>query len=294
MIPIAFKIKLKLTDDIDVGYYDVEVMRAKPVVDHFVQRIGKRFAERYGYRFSLRERYLLFNLVLGILNRIALSHAKLKLAVIATDGRLSTQQLKFNLQHYFSAYIERVDAKVLYELELMDDLDYDYYLCMDYGKHMKIDYRPIYFADEKLTESKYIASLEQIFYAAYGYDRALPKPEYVEIDARYKFKVFPVENYLAEGPGCAQIALGSKAEAKLCLNFSAKRESVRIFSFAKPDDYTLYGEKYFIVIELRIDGNKQKLKMILNVVDSITDDIQILNAGRKNPDTSYRRFIVAR
>lgn len=276
MIPISLKIKLRLSDDVDLGFHHASTMVSRPVLRFFIQKLGDEFFERYGYRFSAREQYLIFNIFLGIVNRIVLPHDKLKLAVIAIDGRLSTQQLKFNLQHHFSEFIDKIETKVLYELNAMKKPQYDYYLCMEYGKNMKIDYKPIYFADEGMTEREYVAALKNIFFNAYGYDRILPAIEYMQIADKHKFNVFPIEEYLDEAGGYERITIGCGDTARLYLKLNCGKESVRIFYFAHPDDITLYGEKYFIIVSMKIDDDKYKLKMMLNVLDRVSANSDIL------------------
>lgn len=292
MIPIGLKMEFRLSDDVDLGFHNMKAMKNRPVLSHLIQKVSEDFYGKYDYQFSIREQYLIFSVLRGMINRIVLSHNKLNLAVIAIDGRLSTQQLKFNLRRHFSEFINKIETKVLYELELMEKPEYDYYLCMEYGKNMKIGYKPIYFADEELAERDYVASLKHIFFDAYGCDEILPPIKYVQIANLYRFDIFPIQEYLDKNSAYEHITIGNKENIRLYLNFHCKEEIVKIFYFANPDDITLYGEKYFIIVNMSVDDNRQKLKMILNVFDRISEKPYILFAQCREQLTSYKNFFV--
>lgn len=292
MIPISIKIKLGISDDIDVGFHNVTDIEMKPILGFYVRKLSIEFYEEYNYYFSDREKYLIFNIFLGFMNRIILSHRKLKLAIIAINGRLSTQQLKFNLQHYFSEFIEKIETRVLYELESIDNLNYDYFLCTEYGKNMNISYEPIYFADESMTESDYVDSLNNVFFDSYGYDDILPPISLNKIEEKYRFDIFLVEDYLQFGCKYEKLYINSKSEIQVYFNFNSSKEEVKIFYFANKEDITLHCEKYFIIVNINIGESKQKLKMILNVIDKIAENPEILMKQCQNNYTSYKYFFI--
>ncbi len=288
MIPISLKQVLKLSDDVDMGFYDIKGMDRKPVLNYAIHCLCKAFEEKYSYMFSKREQYLLFTTILGLFNRITLSHYKLKLALIAIDGRLSTQQLKFNLQQHFGEFIEKIETKMLYELESMDSLNYDYYLCMEYGKHMNIKYSPIYYASEDLSEKEYVASLNNVFINSYRYQEFLPRLYYTKIDEKFRFEPFQLKEL--NNSSYNEIITGNNHEIRLFLNLDSDREKFHIYYFADAESFTLHGEKYFIVVDTKIADNSQKLKMIMNVFDRIFDTPAILRKQCEEEVTDYHCF----
>ncbi|WP_333645678.1 BglG family transcription antiterminator [Lacrimispora sp.] len=289
MIPISLKQVLKLSDDVDLGFHDLGAMKRKPVLNHGVKRLREAFQEKYGYQFSKREQYLIFTTILGLFNRLVLPHQKLKLALIAIDGRLSTQQLKFNLQHYFSDFIEKIETKMLYELESMDSLDYDYYLCMEYGRNMNIEYSPIYYASEDLAEKEYMDSLSHVFLSSYRHQDILPPIRYFKIDEKFRFEPFPVEEF--ENSEYEDIIMGRNHDIRLFLNLNSTREQFGIFYFEDEADVCLYGEKYFLVVDMQINDNSQKLKMMIHVLDRIFETPALLRAQCEKQEILYRAFL---
>lgn len=292
MIPISLKQALRLSDDVDLGFHDLETMNRKPVLNHFMKRLCESFRDKYSYTFSRREQYLIFTTILGQFNRITLYHHRLKLALIAIDGRLSTQQLKFNLQHYFSEFIEKIETKMLYELETMDSLDYDYYLCMEYGKNMNIEYSPIYYASEDLSEREYVNSLNHVFFSAYKYQDVLPSISYVKIDEKFRFEPFMGDGF--DNPAYENIVMGRNHDIHLFLNLNSSKEQFCIFYFESEEDVSLYGERYFLVMDTRIGDNKQKLKMIINVLDRIFESPALLRAQCEKQMTVYHSFLAGK
>lgn len=289
MIPISLKQLLGLSDDVDLGFHNLEMMDRRPVLNHSVTCVCEAFKEKYSYTFSKREQYLLFTTIQGLFNRITLSHYKLKLALIAIDGRLSTQQLKFNLQHYFSDFIGKIETKMLYELESMDTLDYDYYLCMEYGKNMNIEYNPIYYASEAMSEKEYMESLNYVFMNSYRYQDILPPISYVRIEDKYRFREFEPE--ALEHSEYEAVVMGRSHEIRLYINFVSPREEFRIYYFAEADDVTIYGERYFIVIDTKIENNSQKLKLMIHVIDRIFENPALLRRQCVDEVTLYQAFL---
>lgn len=292
LLPISLKIRMGISDDADLGFHSAKSMENQPVLSFFMEKLAGEFEGRYGYRLSEREIYLIFNVFLGRMNRIVLPHKRLRLAILAINGRLSTQQLKFNLQHYFSEFIERIETRVLYELEFMENRDYDYYLCMEYGKNMDIPYEPIYFADEEMAETEYVESLRHVFFDSYKYDEVLPPIEFLELSGQYRFGVFPVEQFLEEGVEYERICAGSANEIRIYFSFRSTKEQVKVFYFPNSEDITICCEKYFLVIDLMVGENQQKLKMILNVMEQIAGKPELLAAVCQKGLGSYKFFFL--
>ncbi|MFA9488607.1 MULTISPECIES: HTH domain-containing protein [unclassified Mannheimia] len=267
LIPIAMKIMLGVSDDVDLGLFNQTELHRNPVLAHTVEKLVTDIEKTYGYSLSIREQYFIFDIFSGMINRIELERKPLRLAIIALNGRLSTQQLKLNIKRYFSDYILKIETKVLYELAIMEEKNYDYYLCNEYGKNMNIPYKPIYFADSHLTENEYADSLNEVFYHAYQYDDVLPHIQSIEIDTQYRLTEFHIEQ---EYLNYEQITLENKQDKiKLFYQLNAKTEKFEIHYFKNREDFTLYGYTKFIVISLNVIEQPQKLKMMLNVINNI-------------------------
>ncbi|OOF36119.1 BglG family transcription antiterminator [Rodentibacter heidelbergensis] len=270
LIPITVKISLGVSDDVDLGFYNTNTIQSNPLLLKVVERLNKVFKQKYYYQFSQRENYFIFDILSGIFNRIELSKKKLKLAIISINGRLSTQQIKFNLKNYFSNEILKIDTKMLYELELNKNLDYDYYLCNSYGQNMDIPYSPIYYADDNMQENEYVSSLSSIFYHTYQYDKTLPKITPKLIPKEYKLNIFPIQNHLEQGKNYLYLdILSKKQKIGIYCNLSAKEEKFDIYHFSDSEDFTLHSEIIFMVINLNINQNTQKLKMLMNIIKQI-------------------------
>jgi lichenan operon transcriptional antiterminator len=269
IIPISMKIKLGVSDCVDLGYENVKDNKEYPIIQHFMGKIYYKIYEQYGYKFSKREEHIIFGTVLWMLNRIQLDHRKLRLAIIAIDGRLSTQQLKFNLHHHFSDYIERIETKVLYELDSNVSEKYDYYLCSNYGKNMDIQHKPIYFAKEGMTELEYVDSLNHIFVESFDYDKKLPEIEFEQINPKYKFAHFPIEDYFKKSSNYEYINIQRDSNIHLYIDFSSQEEMFKILSQPVNDSSNMSFRDYYILINLHIAGDKQKLRMFLNVINEL-------------------------
>ncbi|WP_115753274.1 HTH domain-containing protein [Listeria kieliensis] len=288
MIPIGLKIKWNVSDSVDLGYEKIRMNDGEPLLQFFMAQIYQEFTEKYGYHFSRREQHMIFSTFLGMLNRIVLTHRKLKLAIIAIDGRLSTQQLKFNLKRYFSEYIEHIETRVLYELDFSSDRDYDYYLCANYGKNMNIQYRPIYFAEENMTEFEYVDSLRHIFLEAYDYDEILPPIHFEVIPPNYKFQSFPVMNFFQEGMIYERMELSGKMSIHIYLNLCSKQEEFQIFSYEAQEANT----EFYLKINLMIAENKQKLRMLLNILNRLAENPEKLAELYSEKNTSYGKLFL--
>ncbi|MGK0607203.1 BglG family transcription antiterminator [Enterococcus gilvus] len=262
MISVALKMKLNVSDSVDVGYENIMSYEESPLLYFKLIETCNDFYHSFHYRFSEKEIQLLFNILSGNINRIKLEHRKLKLAIIAIEGRLSTQQLKFNLLRYFSEYIEKIETRVLYELDVMTEKDYDYYLCSSYGKNMNIPYHPIYFADDSLSETEYVDTLREIFYKSYNYKRYFPEP------------VFQKEkNIITFQEGQEDITvLQDNIKTKFRFALATDNEEIKIFQNFEISQKKNTPSDLFVDIKVNIAGNKQKLRMLINFVNSVSKD----------------------
>ncbi|QLB41233.1 HTH domain-containing protein [Mannheimia pernigra] len=267
LIPIVIKIMLGVSDDVDLGLFNQTELHRNPILSHTVEKLVAEIEKNYGYSLSIREQYFIFDIFSGMINRIELERKPLRLALIALNGRLSTQQLKRNIKRYFSDYILKIETKVLYELAIMEEKPYDYYLCNEYGKNMTIPYEPIYFADSSLTENEYATSLNEVFYHAYQYDEVLPKIKSIEIEEQYRLNEFNVEQEYLNYEQC--ILENKQDKIKLFYQLNSVVEKFEIYYFKNKEDFTLYGYTKFIVIGLNVIKQPQKLKMILNIINNI-------------------------
>lgn len=290
MIPISMKIKLGVSDCIDLGYgSSINHNEQDPLLQYAMKKICHQFQLQYGYKFSENEEHMIFSTFLLMLNRIKLDHRKLRLVIIAINGRLSTQQLKFNLKHHFSEYIERIETKVLYELDSMVYHSYDYYLCSDYGKNMNIHYSPIYFAKEGMTELEYVDSLKYIFLDAFDYNKKIPQMIYEEIEPKYKFNHFPIETHFQTGCDYEYIEIPGDIHIHIYLHLASKEESFKIFSFPR-NGSTQIGDEYYLLINLNVNGDKQKLRMLLDILNHVVMDKDKLIHLGKEEQIDYRHF----
>lgn len=292
MIPISMKIKLGVSDCVDLGYENIREYKDEPILEYYMGKLCDDFYEKYAYTFSVREQHILFNTFLAVLNRIILEHRKLKLAIIAIDGRLGTQQLKFNLQHYFSEYIEKIETRVLYELDFLKEHTYDYYLCSSYGRNMNIDHAPIFYAEADMIEFEYVDSFRHIFLGAFDYDKRMPEITFTEMNPKHKFAHFPVEEYFQPEGTYEHVDLNGPTQVHIYFDLQAKTESLQIFSFPKTEGAALTSQEYYMVFSLSIQEDKQKLRMFLNIVNSLSEDKSKLSEICDKKEPTYNRFFL--
>ncbi|GGP07513.1 MULTISPECIES: HTH domain-containing protein [Oceanobacillus] len=293
MIPISMKIKLDVSDRVDLGYRNIRDSNEQdPFLLHVMKKICQQFQQQYAYTFSENEEHMIFSTFLLMLNRIELAHRKLRLAIIAIDGRLSTQQLKFNLQYHFSDYIERIETKVLYELDSMAYRNYDYYLCSNYGKNMNIHYSPIYFAEEGMTELEYVDSLKHIFLDAFDYNKKMPVIMYEEIEPKYKFNHFPIEAHFQNGCNYEHVEVPGDIHIHIYLHLSSEKETFKIFSFPQNGSEQIGGDEYYLLINLNVNGDKQKLRMLLDILNRTVTDKHKLVHLCKEKEKDYSQFFI--
>lgn len=274
VIPISIKIELNVSDDLDFGFFDIKSNTESPILSQYINKLEADFYTQYSYHLSFREKHLLLSIFEGVIHRINPYQKKLKLAIIAVNGRLGTQQLKFNLKHYFGQYIEKIETKVLYELDSRDDWDFDYYLCSSYGKNMNIPFKPIYYADENVIESEYVDSLSEVFYQSLGYDETLPELEKEFISPQHRFGEFPLSLHFYPNHTYEEIHIDEMNDIQIFYCLNSEIESIKVFIFENEDDFTMHGTKCFLFISLDIQNNRQKLKMILSIIKSITTNQQ--------------------
>lgn len=279
MIPISLKIKLGVSDSVDLRYKDFKNEGTQSLIRYYSSLVYQQFFNVYRYSFSKREQQLIFSTILGVINRINLSHRKLRLAIIAIDGRLATQPLKFNLQHYFSEFIERIETKVLYELETLEDQAFDYYLCSYHGKKLNITCEPILYIEEEMNEFKYMDSLKHIFFQAYDYDKKLPP---------IRLKSLNIEDVdYWNSMLSSKEAFIQNNEVQIYFDINAEDEEFTVFRMTE-DNY----KKYCINIKTKIAGDKQKLKMLVNITDQIIASPLKLDLIDSEQAISYTHFLI--
>ena len=287
MIPISMKIKLGISDDLDLFFYNQQ--SNKPIITGFIDMISSVLKEFFQYEVSAREKNLILNVLYEFINGIELSHKKLKIALIAINGRLSTQQLKFCMRKGYASFIEKIDTKVLYELERQSDWDYDYYFCPAYGKNMDIPYKPIYFFEEGITEEEYERKLDMIFVSAYNYDGLLPPLHYIQIEDIYKIQAFPIQRYLYKSAVYMDTLIGKNHSIALYVCFDSSIESLDVFYFDN-EGMDTNGITQYVCINLNVQGNSQKFKMILDFIYKLADKPERLNQYCREQETSISRF----
>lgn len=256
MIPISLKMFLGVSDSIDIRYRDFSSSNSNPVLRFYIQALSKKFYSQFGYEFSNRELDLLFTTFLGVLNRIVLDVRRLNLAIIAIDGRLSTQQLKFNLKHYFDDFIDKIETKTLYELNFLKEKQYDYYICSGIGEQLSIPWEPKYFVSDDVAEFDYDDSFKKIFFDAYSYDRVLPP---ISISQTEMF-----------GHSDGDVIDVEKGEVKIrfLIHLDSEKEKICV--------YRDHMSQYIISVAVDVRDNFQKLKMLLNVLNSMVEASDIL------------------
>lgn len=287
MIPISMKMKLGISDDLDLFFSNQQ--SNKPIITGFIDMISSVLKEFFRYEVSAREKNLILNVLYEFINGIELSHKKLKIALIAINGRLSTQQLKFCMRKGYASFIEKIDTKVLYELERQSDWDYDYYFCPAYGKNMDIPYRPIYFFEEGITEEEYERKLDMIFVSAYNYDGLLPSLHYIQIEDIYKIQAFPIQRYLSKSAVYMDTLIGKNHGIALYVCFDSSIESLDVFYFDN-EGMDINGITQYVCMNLNVQGNSQKFKMILDFISKLADKPERLNQYCKEQETSISRF----
>jgi lichenan operon transcriptional antiterminator len=275
MIPISLKIMLNVSDSIDLRYNDFKNDGHQPILRYYMKKIYKKFFKTYHYHFSKREQHLIFLTFYGMLNRIVLEHRKLNVAIIAIDGRLSTQQLKFNLQHHFSEFIDRIETKVLYELDLQSNHAYDLYLCSNYGKKLNIQHNPIYYVEEEMDELQYIDSLKYLFFQAFEYEKKLPP---------FSFEIQALEEPIKQVASYDYLPLNGNIH--LYLNLDSEKENFKILRLEKSNQI-----EYCLYVDLAIKEDKQKLKMLFNIIQRIVDDSTKLEELSRT-ETRYSYFLM--
>ena len=284
MIPISLKIMLNVSDSIDLRYNDFKNDGHQPILRYYMKKIYEKFFYTYHYHFSKREQHLIFLTFCGMLNRIVLEHRKLNVAIIAIDGRLSTQQLKFNLQHHFSEFIDRIETKVLYELDLQSNHSYDLYLCSNYGKNLNIQHSPIYYVEEEMDELQYTDSLKYLFFQAFEYEKKLPTFHFQVQNRAHDSSEW--RGFIKQRSKYEYFRLNSTLH--LYLNLESEEEGFDIFELTETESL---ANEYCLRIDLSIKEDKQKLKMLLNIIQCMIDDATKLE-NLSQTETRYSYFLM--
>ncbi len=288
LIPISMKIKLKISDDLDVGLYNHQTN--KLIIAKFVDEMSLRLTRIFGYEFSVREKNMISSNLYVFINDIELEHKKMKIALLAIDGRLSTQQLKFCIKKSnYTPFVEKIETKVLYELGSQEKLDYDYYFCSAYGKNMNIPYTPISFFEEGTTEKDYERQLDLIFLNAYDYGKLLPGIRYHKMQDVYKIQLFPAEKYLRENVEYICTFIETSPGIAFYISFCSRPESVDIFYFDN-DGVDIKGISKYVFINIDINNDEQKFKMILTLVSNMIDKADELGHYCQNEEKDVSVF----
>lgn len=285
LIPISIKILINISDDINLGYFDWEITKSNQLIYFYINKLKFNVKYFQNYTLSIREVQLLSDILSGYINRINIPSKKLKLAIIAIDSRLLTQHLKSILKEYFRESIESIDTKTLYELDNEKNNDYDFYLTTSYGKHLNIEYEPIYFTDSNVSESDYVDSLRHIFYDANNYDQILPKITYKKIKDVDQIELIYLEKTKNKSIDDT-LLLDEDLNMKILLNLNSNHEDFIIYYF---DNYkTKKFQQYLVIINVNINGNTLKFKMISEVISSLSKNIEQII---KLKTTSYRYIL---
>ncbi|WEV37654.1 HTH domain-containing protein [Lactobacillus sp. ESL0677] len=271
MIPISLKILLEVSDGIDLRYQDLNNNQNYQVLRFFLQKIFVDFYEKYHYEFSSKEQELILEVFVMMIERISLDPQKLRIAIIAIDGRLATQHLKITLLSHFSNHIEKITTKMLYELDSTNNSQYDLYLCSQYGKNLAIPNTPspLYYIDETLDEVNYLNSLNKIFIEDFQYSKKLPNISLKSLTNN--------EYEILNEPELLQNHFKIYLRNNLCLylNFKSTKENITVYKVcnktkSKNIDFT-------VAISLAINGDFQKLKMIFNVINNLKINVDSLS-----------------
>lgn len=289
LIPIAMKIFLQVNDDVDLGYYSLHAKSNKVVIVTFIDEMTDWIKERYAYQLSEREKNILLNVIYEYINNIHLEYRKVRIALIAIDGRINTQQLKFAMKNHFQSYIEKIDTKVIYELDQIDTKQYDYFFCMEYGKNMNIPYQPIFFFKEGMSDMYFYNRLQNIFLNSFYYDRLLPKISYHIINSIYKLSRFPKERILNKNASYVKIDVGTRKEIAIYINFKEENEKIHIYHYDN-EGMDTDGKQFYIVLESDVDYNKQKFKMILEFINRITEDPSRFKANGYSQNVDIKSY----
>lgn len=289
LIPISMKIKLGISDDIDSGYYAINYDVNKPVISKFINHIVKRITEKYKYTLSNREKHIMLNVLYEFINNIHLEHKKINIALIAIDGRINTQQIKFTLKNYFSHYINSLDTKVIYELDKIETNKYDVFICMEYGKNMSIPYKPLVFFKEGLSDYEYFKLMQDMFSSLDDHNAILPEVEYELIDSSYKLTEFPIYKYKNMSKKYISIYLGKNNEILVNMCLDNENESIKFFYYDM-DGMDTQGKRIYVLINININYNVQKFKILLDFVSNIAENSLHINEN-KSFNTYNLKFI---
>ncbi|WP_317698489.1 HTH domain-containing protein [Xylocopilactobacillus apis] len=281
LLPISLKIKWGISDDVNITLYKDPRSLFSPILEESFKHITQNFMKKYTYYFSTREQQVIIGIIQGMINRIELTHRKLDIVIIAINGKLSTQQIKFNLLHYYKSYINVLSTKSLYELKSQDYDYYDYYICGKYGKNMRIPFHPILYVDETIKETEYVDSLQKVFLKSLGYDLKLPK-----ITVEHVSKMTEsYENYCA-----TDIYNSNNTIIRVLFNLNSSKNNFKVYRFDQEYQSTDTNISSFIVLDTKVNGDFEMLKMITNIFWQIEKKPSLIQMSSEKK-YSYTYFI---
>lgn len=126
-----------------------------------------------------------------------------------------------------------------------------------------------------MNELEYTDSLKHIFFQAYDYDKKLPDISLEE--GEEALDVSTLEAFIQNDT------------VRIYFDLNADEEKFVVF---RRNDDDIEENKYCINIKTQIAGDKQKLKMLVNIIDQIMADPMKLDAIKKEKNTSYSHFLI--
>lgn len=279
MLPISIKTITRVSDDLDVGYYRIDNAIERTTQFNIVKDIKIEFAKKYDYQFSIRDMYLITSVLQGYFERIFIPKTELNIAIIAINGRLSTQHLKSNLLNYYGKYIKRITTLTLYQITYQKEkYDFvDFYFVMEYGKNLSIDLEPIHYVREDIKENEIDDKLEFLFKKKISYQNNLPSIKY-EVLNQSSLEI--IETLVDKSVFYSY----SKATDLKILIIKSNDLEVKFYK-----NFDLESSHYLII---RITSNLSSLqtKLIFEFIDLILQlDDNIKN--KINGNTNYESFV---
>lgn len=269
MVPIALKSYLKVSDDLDIAYFNVEPNYKNKVIYRTIETIAGDFYGTYNYLFSTRDLFMISNIVEGYFTRVKLPETQFNVGIIAINGRLSTQQLKNNLQNNYGYCINKITTLPLYQFEDSMKLSekIDYFFCMEYGKNIPIDLTPIHFVSDNLSKNDIDPKIDFIFKKQMIYKRYLPKLNYASNNDTN------IDNELSYVINTSNLKIVFQRDKQLSLSFYKDLN------------------KHALLIKISEDTENFQLKLIFDFIDSITDLDKDIASSIKS-GVNYTDFLI--
>ncbi|MHC5278746.1 hypothetical protein ACYRFS_09335 [Listeria kieliensis] len=104
----------------------------------------------------------------------------------------------------------------------------------------------------------------------------------------YKFQVFPVEAFFQEGMSYERLELNGKTPIHICLNLCSRQEEFQIFSYEAQNAEA----EFYLKINLNIAENKQKLRMLLNILNCLAETPEKLAVFCEKRVSSYGQLFL--